>query len=185
MSDNIINEVIKSLESAVSTLTTEIANIEETYRKKLEEAKAALNEQLEETKAQLNYWFIVRGDLPPQEKKTRTRRAKKSVTDDVPPVDGSQKEVPEDKEVPQDTMPESEAAPVAEENMEKVIDTLFPENNEEESQEPNEEVSAEAEQAEGSSQIEQDMNEVWPENDGFEEKDADKGMSDEFPEEWN
>ena len=100
MSNNFINDVIRSLESIIGSLNTEIATLEETYRKKLEEAKAALTEQLEETQAQYDYWLGVRGDKPAPEKKTRRSRKTKSA-----------------EEIPQ-------------EPPKQVVDTIFPENNE-------------------------------------------------------
>ena len=101
-----VNIIIDALAKAKSSLLTEIANIDEEYRKKLEEAKKALNEQLEEVSNQYGYWLAIRGDVPMPEKKTRKKREKKEEVP-APPKDATE-----------------------------VVDTIYPENNEpEETQE--------------------------------------------------
>ena len=100
MSENLVNELISTLEKAIENTNVEIANLEEEFRKKLEEAKASLNDQLDEMKQQYNYWLSVRGDAPKPEKKPRKKREKKEEVP-APPQDATE-----------------------------VVDTIYPENNE-------------------------------------------------------
>jgi hypothetical protein len=105
MNESVVNSVIDALAAAISTCKTELENIDELFKKKLEEAKKSLNEQLEETTNQYNYWLAVRGDAPMPEKKPRRKREKK------------------------------EEIPAPPKDADKVIDTLYPENNEPEPEE--------------------------------------------------
>jgi len=100
-----INSIVSSLQNAISTLKTESANIEEKYKKLMEEEKSSISEALKEAEEQHHYWLVVRGDLPAEEKKTRKPRAKKA-------------EVSTDAVVTEDATDD------------KVVDTIFPENNE-------------------------------------------------------
>lgn len=99
-----INSIVSSLQNAISTLKTESANIEEKYKKMMEEEKSSISEALKEAEEQHHYWLVVRGDLPAEEKKTRKPRAKKA-------------EVSTDAVVTEDVQDD------------KVVDTIFPENN--------------------------------------------------------
>lgn len=69
-----VNNLINSLEEALESVQTEIENLEETYRKMLEEAKSSLDAQKEEMETQLAYWKVVRdNDGVVKKRKRRTR----------------------------------------------------------------------------------------------------------------
>mgnify|MGYP006988825947 CR=1 FL=1 len=146
-----VNNVISSLASAIASLKTEMANIDEKYKKLLEEAKTSLAEALAETENQYHYWLVVRGDLPAPEKKTR-RRSKKTETPAETPVVESAAVEPVVTDIMEPETFETEAAP---EEEEKIVDTLFDENNTvEDEEEP---------AIEESSTVEDDMPEDWGE----------------------
>ena len=69
-----VNNLINSLEEALESVQTEIENLEETYRKMLEDAKSSLDAQKEEMETQLAYWKVVRdNDGVVKKRKRRTR----------------------------------------------------------------------------------------------------------------
>jgi len=111
----IVDNMVSCLSTAIDHLNTEIANLDETYRKMCEEAKEGLQKQLEETKRQQEYWLSVRGGEP-ELKKTRKPRAKKAeVVEEAAPVVEEEEQVVDPYEneteiVQEETIPE-EAAP--------------------------------------------------------------------------
>ena len=119
LSENTVNKIVSSLSDAISSIKTELANLEETYKKLLAEAKASLEETLKETQEQYNYWLVVRGDLPAPEKKTRTRRTKKTEETAEIPIATEETENAEPQIVATASVPEEEM----------IVDTIFEENN--------------------------------------------------------
>ena len=109
----IIKGVINNLASAIEALKQEIANIDEVYRKKLEEAKASLVACLAETEKQYEYWTNMSdfstGTAAPVRKR-RTRKA--AVVEDTaaaPAVDDSLPFTEDEKVVDMDAVEETDA----------------------------------------------------------------------------
>ncbi len=70
-----VKGILSTLTSAAETLKTEIANIDEVFKKKLEEAKASLVACLAETEKQIEYWNGVNGiETTAVPKKRRSRK---------------------------------------------------------------------------------------------------------------
>lgn len=171
-----VNSIVSGLASTISSIKTELANIDEKYKKLLAEARSSLEAKLEEVNAQYHYWLVERGDLPEDEKKPRKQRAKKTSEEPVYPI--TEKPV-EEAETVEEEKAEKEEEP------EVVVDNLFPENNIEDEQ-PEEETSEE----------EQPVDE-WPVDEAAtaeesteetEQQEQEPGLGDEewpeFPEEW-
>jgi hypothetical protein len=143
----IVKNILDNLSSAMDTLKNEIANIDEIYRKKLEEAKASLVACLEETTKQYEYWSgLDAGNMPAAApKKRRTRKTavetilerdeeekKEEVVEDLPFVE-------EEKVVDEEVVGEVET-PVAEsteftESTENPDDLPWEESSEEKKEE--------------------------------------------------
>lgn len=123
-----LDGMVDNYTEIIESVKNEIAGIDEYYRKQCEDAKKTLNSYLEEAERQKAFWVEARDNglniQTASPKKTRTRKTK---VEDKAEVKST---VSEDKVV------EPEAASS---EQEKVVDTIYPENNE-----PEEEPAAEA-----------------------------------------
>jgi len=199
-SGSYIKNIIDGLATVISKLKTQLANIDEEYRKKCEEAKKELASQLEEASKQYGYWYnvLVPGILPQPAKKTRKPRTKKEdvelpedekVVDTEEEVTGAVQEEVKDEEAPEFDgagFIEADNTPPTEdftESSSDSADSLFGNGSVEElPEEPKDEASdlpdLDAEEdAEWEEKIESgEIKEVKPENNDPEWP--------EFPEEW-
>lgn len=192
-SDNKENPIVKSildnLSSVIETLKTEITNIDETYRKKLEEAKKSLNACLEETQKQYDYWAGLSDvNISAAPKKRRSRKsaveAAAPAADEV--VVDAEQSAPDDDALPfdaskEETVVDKEEAPVS-------LPTLFGKNKKEPATEEPRDLDAE-EDADWDEKIESgELKKVEPEKSdddwGDEEKKDEEDWENDFPEEW-
>ena len=115
----IVKSILENLSSAMETLKNEIANIEEVYKKKLEEAKSHLEACLEETTKQYEYWSnLGEGNMPAAPKKRKYTRKTAVETILEKPVEENEDVVVDAEEA---TVPTDDLPFVEEE--EKVVDT--------------------------------------------------------------
>ena len=161
----IVKGILDNLSSAIDTLKNEIANIEESYKKKLEVAKAHLAACLEETEKQYEYWSnLGEGNMPVAAPKKR--RSRKTAVETI-----LESEPIEEKE---DVVIDEEAA-VAEE---KLVDDLpFAE----------EEAVIDTEAVAESEEVKVDAADDWEENteaEAQEDKSDDNDGWGDFPAEW-
>jgi len=164
----LIDDLIETLSQTKASLQERLAQLEEEYKRMLEEAEKTLKDQLEQTTIQYDYWVAARDNSPVPIKKPRRKRKEK------------------------------EEVPISPEEETKVVDTIYPENNEtpEEEQAVEEPIQEETASLEdlfsGSGDVEatpeetaEESVEKWAEEDVVEEEPKPMDFDDwEEPEEW-
>lgn len=170
-----MNETLKNNEKAkvqemIDFYTKEIDGKNDTISYTKAQLKE-LKQDLADCKERLAFWKNLKADL---DGKSAKNPDPVDPQPDLLPPSGEGPKVPE---APKEDMPEKTEDPVDPVEQEKIVDSLFPENNEPETEEEaKEDPETETETTEEPS-AESDMNEIWPdqaeesvseeENDGF------------------